>query len=118
MVVVQLQESVRKDEEFKDKPYLSLESVQVVQLYVDHLQTAEARISYHLSLSQNEILIVSKRKGAHLKKLERYEAELQRRRAESAGLREKYKVRIKEVPQPGMLVSACDTHDIFFCRAT
>ncbi|XP_029699588.1 N-myc-interactor isoform X2 [Takifugu rubripes] len=66
-------ESVRKDEEFEDEPYRSLEMVQ-------------------------EIVIVNKRKVGLLEKLESYEAELQRRRAESARLREKYKNYIK-VPQ-------------------
>lgn len=92
--------------------------VQVVQLSVDHLQAAEERISKHLSLSQREILTVSKRREGHLKKLECYEAELQKRRAESAKLREKFKVRIKEVFQHGMLVSACDTCDMFFSSTT
>lgn len=45
MVVVQLQETIRKDEEFEDEPYLSLAMVQVVQLSVDHFHAAELRIS-------------------------------------------------------------------------
>lgn len=116
MVVVQPQQTINKDEEFEDNLYLSLEMVQVMQLPVDHLQAAEERIRLHLSLSQREILIVTKRKEAHLKKLKSYEAELQMKRDESAKLRKKYKVRIKEVPQPGMLVSACDTCGMFFFR--
>lgn len=122
MVVVQFQETMRKDEEFEEQlmPYLSLEMVQVVQPSVDHLQVAQERISYnkHLALSQKEMLAVSKRREGQLKKLEHYEAELQKMRAESAKLREKFKVRIKEVPQPGMLASACDTCDMFFSSTT
>lgn len=45
VVVVQVQEAIRKDEELEDQPYLSLEVVQVVQLSVDPLQAAEDRIS-------------------------------------------------------------------------
>lgn len=85
---------------------------------MDHLQAAKERISKNCSLSQREILIVSKRKEDHLKELERYEAELERRRAKTARLREKFKVRMKEVIQPGTLACAHDTCDIFCSRTT
>lgn len=57
---------------------------------------------------------MSKRNEAHLKKLESYEAELQRKREESARLREKFKVRIRDVSQTGMLVNVRDTCDMFY----
>lgn len=116
VVVVQVQENSRNDGELEEKPTLSLEVVQVVQLSMDHLQAAEERISKHCSLSQREILIVSKRKEVLLKDLERYEAELKSRRAKTARLREKFKVRMKEILQPGTLACARDTCDMFCSR--
>lgn len=115
VVVVQVQEKMRKDEET-----LSLEEVQVVQLSVGHIQAAEDKIRKKstLSLSQKEILIVSKRKQKHLIELQGSIAELERKRAQSAKLREKFKVGIKEVFQPGMLACTRDTCGMFFSRLT
>lgn len=93
-VVVQVREKMSKDEES-----VSLEEVQVAQLSADPKQAAEDAINKESVsvVSQRELLSASKRRQELLVELEGCKAELERRRAQSAELRGKFKVGNKEV---------------------